>query len=442
MTRVTSNKVRQFIFVVNETFEAGFTPDRVAFFMPDGRPIDLTFDGTRMRWAGAWNLSDHYVKNDVVVEQGNLYIAIADAIAAGGDKPTDEIFGIPDGLVVPGTDSGTAGADGSHTPAYRLIGGERVRPASTAPTMFFFDLATGGTVTVTDISLPNEYLKLYDAAGTQVGLSNLTATGSFGTPMVVTGLSPGRYYVLVQEGIISVPPEVHVRVVPSDGAIFSVVIPHWALVFKATDLTAIQTHLSTIDTSLTSIGVRFVSAEDRLTALETAPPGDSILAAWKGAWAAGAYLAGSIVRHTSGLYIASTNATALNEPGVTPADEMALMPGAWAGGGPYSVPRSTGASRAFVGGGSITASSTVFFDVTTAGTVILDRSVSCQVIRLTSDGNYSAEQIGTIWDMGSLAVGRYFLSFRDGTGTFTLGGTAVLSPGSNANPWDRMVQGV
>lgn len=88
MARVTSVKTRQFVFVVDEAIEAGIEHDQIALFMPDGTPIDLTADPSKMKWTGDWTSISDYILNDVVREGEDLYIAIVDEIDAGGDEPS------------------------------------------------------------------------------------------------------------------------------------------------------------------------------------------------------------------------------------------------------------------------------------------------------------------------------------------------------------------
>jgi hypothetical protein len=88
MPRVTNQKTREFIFVAEEAISEGVTPDRIALFLPDGTPINLTADPSKMKWMGAWDSGVPYILNDVVIENDALFIAIAELIAAGEDPPS------------------------------------------------------------------------------------------------------------------------------------------------------------------------------------------------------------------------------------------------------------------------------------------------------------------------------------------------------------------
>lgn len=88
MARVTSQKTRQFIFGVDEAVDEGITPDRIALFLPDGTPINLTADPSKMKWMGDWSSGVAYILNDVVLDNDALYIATAETIASGEDPPS------------------------------------------------------------------------------------------------------------------------------------------------------------------------------------------------------------------------------------------------------------------------------------------------------------------------------------------------------------------
>lgn len=90
MARVTSEKTRQFRFVVDDAMEDGIPVDNIALFLPDGTPIDLTADPSKMKWLGSWSAITSYVLNDVVLDTNDngLYIVTVDTIIAGQPRPS------------------------------------------------------------------------------------------------------------------------------------------------------------------------------------------------------------------------------------------------------------------------------------------------------------------------------------------------------------------
>lgn len=122
MARVTSEKTRQFRFVVDDAIELGIPVDNIALFLPDGTPIDLTADPSKMKWLGSWSALSSYVLNDVVLDinDNGLYIVTADTILAGQPRPStpnaswELIFKAPPGGGFKGTfDAGTTYPAGS-----------------------------------------------------------------------------------------------------------------------------------------------------------------------------------------------------------------------------------------------------------------------------------------------------------------------------------------
>ena len=90
MARIESAKSRRYTFVVDQPLAEGEKPDTLALYLPDGTPIDLTADPSKMRWLGEWNAETEYLTNDVVMHAGQLYI-IPDEdviVPAGEDDPS------------------------------------------------------------------------------------------------------------------------------------------------------------------------------------------------------------------------------------------------------------------------------------------------------------------------------------------------------------------
>jgi hypothetical protein len=235
VARITSQKTRQMIFVVGEPFDSSFVPENLALYMPDGTPIDLTRDVTSMHWAGPWKIDKPYLKNDVVIDAGDLFILSAESIAAGSLSPSLENAPPADKVMAPG-DAGEHAVylGGSDASVYRLIDGQRGLPSPGVLGValgVYFDLAVGGTVTLTDTSLANSYIEFYNSAG--VAVTSNVAQSAFGHPLVITGLAAGRYYAFDREAIQSPPNATLLRVALSDGAEFDSPNPNWAVFFRA-----------------------------------------------------------------------------------------------------------------------------------------------------------------------------------------------------------------
>lgn len=90
MPRVTNQKTRQYKFVVDEALDGSLPVDNIALFLPDGTPINLTADPSKMKWLGNWSATTVYIQNDVVYDTvgKGLYIALNPVIAAGGTRPS------------------------------------------------------------------------------------------------------------------------------------------------------------------------------------------------------------------------------------------------------------------------------------------------------------------------------------------------------------------
>lgn len=88
MARVISAKTRKYIFLPGDPLPEGFEPERLMLYLPDGTPINLTADPSKMKWMGDWSSGVPYILNDVVLDNFALYIATADLIAAGDDAPS------------------------------------------------------------------------------------------------------------------------------------------------------------------------------------------------------------------------------------------------------------------------------------------------------------------------------------------------------------------
>lgn len=82
MTRVRNRKTRQMVLAEGEQLDPTLFPDNLELFLPNGSPIDLASNASKMLWAGEWIGDKAYSVADVVSYSGSLYIAPGD-IGAG-----------------------------------------------------------------------------------------------------------------------------------------------------------------------------------------------------------------------------------------------------------------------------------------------------------------------------------------------------------------------
>ncbi len=193
MARVISKKRRQFILSIGDALEQGIIPDSIELFREDGTPAEIGSDSARMRWLRLWSSTVPYVKNDVVEHNGKPYIAIVDSIASGATTPSDE--SLPGENVTVPSAGGTAYSVGKISATV----GERIYASNNgAGRWFYFDLVTGGTVTLRDLLMTSAYKRLHNSVGTQIAVT--PQTDPFADTLVATGLASGRYYFWAQQG--------------------------------------------------------------------------------------------------------------------------------------------------------------------------------------------------------------------------------------------------
>lgn len=194
MARVTSEKTRQYRFVVNDAMEEGIPVDNIALFLPDGTPIDLTADPSKMKWMGDWDSGLNYVLNDVVFDGDGLYIAVVDTIVAGQPAPStpnaswELVFEAPDA----GGFKGTYNAAIDYPAGSIVLYGGSLWGAE-------FDIPAGGNP-------PNE---LPDAINVTLGIAGNHNIARYTGPWTGTGTTgpdPSyRYFDLLVGGIVTFP---------------------------------------------------------------------------------------------------------------------------------------------------------------------------------------------------------------------------------------------
>lgn len=234
MPRVTSQKIRQFILASGVALEEDITLDKVELFHEDGTPVEL-FDSSRMHWVGAWNVVSPYLKNDVVKDEGDLFVLTAESLIAGEISPSIEINPPPITIATPGTAGSTfAGSDIAYQLTYGVGIADGYAIDEDIGRMFYFDLATGGDILVEELLHSTPFMRIWDSTGTDAGIL-AENTGSW-DPIALSDLPAGRYFVWVQEAFTG-PLDYHLQVTLSGGAQFPAPAPaNWALLVRGNDL--------------------------------------------------------------------------------------------------------------------------------------------------------------------------------------------------------------
>lgn len=159
---------------------------------------------------GPWAPGATYEKFDYVSDADLYWYLRIDSLEAGQPRPTEE-EDLPDEVA--------NNVEGHNQPAKHLnVSGRHAIAAATGVRneMFYFDLLEGGTVTIVDDDMPDEYLALYTSG--EVFIAGNSGTG-FGTPLVVS-LAAGRYFLSIQDPFSGPDPSFNPHVVLSDGAVF------------------------------------------------------------------------------------------------------------------------------------------------------------------------------------------------------------------------------
>lgn len=255
MPRVTSQKTRQYLLVPGETVDPAELPEKMELYDASGNPINLSGAGlpsggapgqvltkqspddyiadwdnlpdglpgggdagevlTKLSGAdgdafwlpgsggvniqGEWSSATAYSAGDIVTDRTGLYQALED-VAAGGTRPMYE-GALSETTFHPG---GAAPAGTPHRiqPFLDPLVGEGPNRTGGVQ-LYFFELATGGTVTINDLNNNGDYLKLFSDAG--VLIASNYPTLAFGSPLVVTGLAAGKYFVFDQDAFLTEP---------------------------------------------------------------------------------------------------------------------------------------------------------------------------------------------------------------------------------------------
>jgi hypothetical protein len=86
--RISSEGLQKRSFVVGAPLVEDEFPDRLALYMPDGTPIDLVPNPSKMVWRGTWSdVETTYALHDVVAFAGGLYIYMGAESPAVGASP-------------------------------------------------------------------------------------------------------------------------------------------------------------------------------------------------------------------------------------------------------------------------------------------------------------------------------------------------------------------
>lgn len=87
MTRVSSVGMQKRIYVVGDALLESETPEKLSLYLPDGTPIELGPDPTKMQWRGTWDAGADYLQNQVVRSGNSLYIFTGIDGLAGAPAP-------------------------------------------------------------------------------------------------------------------------------------------------------------------------------------------------------------------------------------------------------------------------------------------------------------------------------------------------------------------
>lgn len=90
--RVTQQKTRQFLLEAGDPLDPNELPEKLQLFDENGQAVNVTQDPTKMHWSGIWDDATPYIKNDVVMDDGKLFIMTADGVA-GSTRPIDSEAG-------------------------------------------------------------------------------------------------------------------------------------------------------------------------------------------------------------------------------------------------------------------------------------------------------------------------------------------------------------
>src|SRR4051812_30576307 len=88
MTRISSQGLQKRRYEVGSALLVGETLEKLSLYMPDGTPIILGPDPSKMRWRGGWDISAEYLLNDVVKEGTSLYIYLGETASTGLPTPS------------------------------------------------------------------------------------------------------------------------------------------------------------------------------------------------------------------------------------------------------------------------------------------------------------------------------------------------------------------
>lgn len=221
MARVSAAKVRQLVVVTGGALPAGFDPETVAFYNPDGSPFDFSEVGIVLppvpSFQDEWAVDTAYPAQSIVRHEDALYIAPIGASAnLEPGAPVDSTADSPGGSAIAGTYNRVAPG---LTPDVPYVGGHA---------LVFFDLVVGGTINIDyDIGAGNQFGTLYDDTGTSVG-----AASGLGNPLVVSLSEAGRYFADIQHAFSGGDGDGDMTFELFDGAEVSGDVPSWVFMLQ------------------------------------------------------------------------------------------------------------------------------------------------------------------------------------------------------------------
>jgi len=95
VARITSQQIRQMMFVADSSLDPNFPPEKLAVFDEQGNPLDLSDIALRLRlsvlsiWKGEWSEDTAYDEGSLVRYNSSLYLA-TNNVAANGATPDAE----------------------------------------------------------------------------------------------------------------------------------------------------------------------------------------------------------------------------------------------------------------------------------------------------------------------------------------------------------------
>lgn len=384
-----------------------------------------------INWRGNWNSANSYVLDDCVFYDGSSYRALK-AIGSGGTSPATPYGLFPGASVYAGqeTEVWDEGDNfyGSITDEDFLASNGKLVKLVRVP------IATAGNIHLffeyNDVAAAAE---LYNSAGGLV--SSVGAAGNYHSSIINAAVVPGTYYLVIRSSADATEvANFSVLLEFLDGATFGIDGASWALLARRGDTGATGPTGPTGATGATGA---------------TGPAGSGGGFDFQGPYAAAtAYAAGTVVRYLNALWIAAF-AVLTSSPVPGAVDTVSFAASGWGGAATCRRLATSALNWATTGFSTESQFEHFFFDVTTAGTLTLDKELnnsSSGYMRVYNSAGSAVAAPGTADYTASFAVGRYYVRI-EGNSTGSESGTLKITEGTGevdpgGNPWTFMLQGV